>query len=139
MRTLNRTASELLVREGIRGATDITGFGLLGHAAAVARESRLTLELDAAALPLLPGVLALALRLQAGGLKANRHVFEPEVEYVGTLDAALAAVLYDPQTSGGLFLLVPELEAAALVAELAGARVVGHARPRGAKALVVRA
>ena len=48
-------------------------------------------------------------------------------------------MLYDPQTSGGLFLGVPEPEAAALVAELAGAQIVGHARPLRAKALVVRA
>jgi selenide,water dikinase len=137
MSTLNRAASEAAVRRGLRCATDITGFGLVGHALAVARESALTLEIEAAALPLLPGARELAPSFQAGGLKANRRQFEPDVEYAARLDAALAALLFDPQTSGGLLLLVPASEAAALRADLPQARRIGRARPQGPRKIVI--
>ena len=139
MSTLNRGASEAALRHGVTAATDVTGFGLLGHAAAIARESRLTLEFESSALPLLPGALDLAERFAPGGLAANRRAFEPSVLYQGGLDAALSALLYDPQTSGGLLLLVPEDEAAALLAETPGARRVGRTLPAGPKPLIVRA
>jgi selenide,water dikinase len=138
MRNLNRAASEAALRHGVTAATDVTGFGLAGHAAAVARESRLTLEITSTALPLLPGVLELALRFQAGGLKANRRAFEPQLEYESALDERLAALVFDPQTSGGLLLLVPEETVGALLAELPGARAVGRSRERGPRALVLR-
>jgi selenide,water dikinase len=139
MSALNRGASEAALRHGVTAATDVTGFGLLGHAAAIARESRLTLEFESSALPLLPGALDLAERFPPGGLAANRHAFEPSVLYLGGLDAALSALLYDPQTSGGLLLLVPEDEAAALLAEIPGARRVGRTLPAGPTPLIVRA
>jgi selenide,water dikinase len=139
METLNRDASLAALRHGVTAATDVTGFGLLGHAAAVARESRLTLQIDAAAVPLLPGALALAPRFQPGGLKANRRAFEPLVEYRGRLDAALAALLFDPQTSGGLLVLVPEAETAAFLSETVGAVLVGRVLPAGPKPLIVGA
>jgi selenide,water dikinase len=139
MCALNREASEAALAHGVTGATDVTGFGLLGHASAIARESRLTLEIDASALPVLPGALELAARFQPGGLAFNRREFEPLVEYAGRPAAALDALLYDPQTSGGLLLLVPAPEAEAVVAEVEGARVVGRARPAGPKPLIVQA
>ncbi len=137
MKTLNRDAALAALRHGVRGATDVTGFGLLGHAAGIARESRLTLEIDAAALPILPGARELAERFQAGGLRANRSVFSPLVEWRGEPGAPLSALLFDPQTSGGLLLLVPEPALSALVAELPGAAVIGRAHPRGEKPLWV--
>jgi selenide,water dikinase len=137
MSTLNRAASEAAVRRGVRCATDITGFGLVGHASLVARESGVTLEIEAAALPLLPGASELAPSFQAGGLKANRRQFEPDVEYAARLEEALAALLFDPQTSGGLLLLVAASEAAGLRADLPQARRIGRVRPRGPKRIVV--
>ena len=132
MRTLNRAASEAALRHGVTAATDVTGFGLAGHAAAVARESRLTLEIcGQRRCRSCPGVLELALRFQAGGLAANRRAFEPQLEYEGALDERLAALVFDPQTSGGLLLLVPEQTAGALLAELPGARAIGRSRERG--------
>jgi selenide,water dikinase len=139
MAELKRRASEAALAYGVTGATDITGFGFLGHAAAVARESRLTLEIEAGALPILPGALALAERFQAGGLKANRRAFEPQVEYRGTPGESLRALLYDPQTSGGLFLLVPAANVDALLADLPSARRIGRTLPPGPKPLIVRA
>ena len=138
MAALNREASEAAVRHGVTGATDVTGFGLLGHAEPLARESGLTLEIHARELPLLPDALALALAHQAGGLKANRLAFELLVEYQGDLDEARRALLYDPQTSGGLLLLVPDAETPALLDAVAGARAIGRALPAGPKPLIVR-
>jgi selenide, water dikinase len=137
MAALNRGASEVALRLGVRCATDITGFGLVGHALAVARESRLTLEIEAAALPLLPAALELAPSFQAGGLKANRRQFEVAVTYEGRLAEALKALLYDPQTSGGLLLLVPQAEAGAAAADLPLARRIGRARAPGSKPIVI--
>jgi selenide,water dikinase len=138
MSALNRAASEAALRHGVTAATDVTGFGLVGHAAAVARESRLTLEIEAAALPLLPGALDLAPRFQPAGLRANRRAFEVLVEVQGRLAEALATLLFDPQTSGGLLVLVPEAETAAFLAETEGAVRVGRALPAGPKPLIVR-
>ena len=97
----------------------------------MARESRLTLEIEARALPLLPQAEELAPSFQAGGLKANRRQFEPAVEYAGPSDEAISALLYDPQTSGGLLLLVPAGAVAALQADLPDARRIGRALPPG--------
>jgi selenide,water dikinase len=137
MSTLNRAAAEAGLRQGVTAATDITGFGLVGHAAGIARESHVTLEIVARDLPLLPRALELAPRFQPGGLKANRKEFERHVEYRRELDDALRALLYDPQTSGGLLLAVPESNAAALSGDLPGARVVGRVTPAGSRHLVV--
>jgi selenide,water dikinase len=139
MLQLNREGAEAALAHGVTAATDVTGFGLAGHAAAIARESHLTLEIELKALPLLPGALELAEQFQAAGLKANRRAFEPQVEYGGRTEEARKALLYDPQTSGGLLLLVPEAEVQALVARIEGARVVGRARSAGPRPLVVRA
>jgi selenide, water dikinase len=137
MARLNRAAGEAALRHGVSAATDITGFGLVGHASAIARQSGLTLEIRAADLPLLPHAAELAPRFPPAGLKANRRQFEPEVEYRARLGDEMKALLYDPQTSGGLFLLVPEAETAALVAELPAARVVGRAAPRADRMIVI--
>jgi selenide,water dikinase len=137
MSRLNRDAAAAALRHGVTAATDITGFGLIGHASAVARQSRLTLEIRAADLPLLPGAGELAPRFQPAGLKANRRQFEPEVEYRARPDDVMKALLYDPQTSGGLFLLVREAEAPALLAELPAARAVGRALARGDRSIVI--
>jgi selenide, water dikinase len=138
MARLNREAAEVALAHGVTAATDVTGFGLIGHASVIARQSRLTLEIELNSLPLLPGARDLALTHQAGGLKSNRAEFEPMVEYGGRAEEARRVLLYDPQTSGGLLLLVPEPETAALVAKLEGARVVGRARSTGPRLIVVR-
>jgi selenide,water dikinase len=137
MALLNRAACAAALRHGVTAATDITGFGLVGHAAAVARQSRLTLEIRAADLPLLPRARELTPHFQPAGLKANRRQFEPEVEYRAHLGDELKALLYDPQTSGGLFLLVPEAQASGLLAELPDARAVGRALARRDRQIVI--
>jgi selenide,water dikinase len=137
MATLNRAAADAALNHGARAATDITGFGLAGHAAAVARESRLTLELRIADLPLLPGALELAQHFQPGGLKANRRHFEPQVAYQSDAEEARKVLLFDPQTSGGLLLLVPAIEVDALLEALPQARVIGRALSPGERPLQI--
>ena len=131
MRALNAAAAQAARASGARAATDITGFGLVGHALEVAEQSHVRLEIDAASLPRLKGVEALAATHQAGGLLANASHFEPRVSYARTLDAVERALLYDPQTSGGLLIFVPE-------AGLAGAPRGSAGGPPGRPRLVGR-
>jgi selenide,water dikinase len=138
MRTLNRDAAAAALSHGCAAATDVTGFGLVGHASNIARESRLLLEIDLSALPLLPGARDLALTSQPGGLQANRRQFGPGVEDAADPDEALRALLYDPQTSGGLLLLAPARHAEDLAAEIPGARVIGRCLEAGAGPIRIR-
>jgi len=90
-------------------ATDITGFGLIGHAREMALASAVTLEIDSLAVPLLPGALRYAAEgAQPGGLKNNREFAGSCVHARGVIPAELEALLYDPQTSGGLLLALAE-------------------------------
>lgn len=127
MVSLNASAADAALRHGVRGGTDVTGFGLAGHAVALARESGVTLTLRGDDLPLLPGAREIAATSLSGGLRANRSTFGPHVHLDPGLDAAVATVLFDPQTSGGLLLLVPPGELDGLLAEVPGARHVGRA------------
>ena len=126
MRTLNAAAAEAAGAAGALAATDITGFGLVGHAFEVAQQSRVRLEIEASALPRLRGVEPLAPTHQAGGLIANSAHFERHVDYGRKLTEIERALLYDPQTSGGLLIFVPREGVAGLLAALPGAREVGR-------------
>jgi selenide, water dikinase len=105
MRTLNRAAAEALLalRAGsIHACTDITGFGLIGHASEMARASGVTVVLDCGRVPLFDGVLSIAGRNHSGGMESNREHFSGGVEIDRAVNADSEALLYDPQTSGGL-------------------------------------
>ncbi|WP_348263887.1 selenide, water dikinase SelD [Telmatobacter sp. DSM 110680] len=120
MTTLNGTASALAIAcSGVHAITDITGFGLMGHAREMALGSGVTLEIETAHLPLLDGALS-AVRLEAipGGLLANRDFAECLVQdSVGSqIPDDLRALLYDPQTSGGLLISVARENAPGLLA-----------------------
>jgi selenide,water dikinase len=138
MSTLSRAAAEAALRHRAAAATDVTGFGLLGHAAGIARASGVSLEIEAAALPLLPHALELAPRFQPGGLKSNRDAFGPSTDGTAALDEARRAILFDPQTSGGLLVALPAEEADGLLAELPEARRIGRVVERASSALMVR-
>jgi selenide,water dikinase len=132
MLELNRRACERMLAAGAHGCTDVTGFGLLGHARELALASGVTLEIEAGAVPLLPGALDYA-RAGAvpGGLKTNREFVSCAVEVRGNLEPELEALLYDPQTSGGLLVSAP--------AAFEGGTVIGRVVARGEKPLVVNA
>ncbi len=134
MLTLNRRACEEMVRYDVHGCTDVTGFGLIGHAREMAAASGVTLEIAAARLRFLPGALEYA-RAGAipGGLNNNRDFASCAVELDSEIASEVETLLYDPQTSGGLLISLPEADAAALEAALPEAYRIGRAVERGAK------
>jgi selenide, water dikinase len=124
MRTLNRAASEVLVARGIRAATDVTGFGLLGHALEMARASAARLVFEADALPALEGALELAAAgVETGGASHNRRFVLGSLQVARGLDERLVTLAHDPQTSGGLLAAVPRPVATAVSEDLAAAGV----------------
>lgn len=105
MGTLNKRAAEVIREIGVHACTDITGFGLVGHAMEVARASRKALLLQASSVPLFKDALAYAsLGLVPAGAHNNRSFYEPSVVYKEDITPELRDILYDPQTSGGLFI-----------------------------------
>jgi len=94
-------------RGDVHGATDITGFGLIGHAREVALASNVSLRIDSAKIPLLAGAVE---SVRAGcvpaGLKANREFAECVVEFGAKVDEITKTLLFDPQTAGGLLLSI---------------------------------
>lgn len=124
MRTLNRVASEVLAGHGIRGATDVTGFGLLGHGLEMARASGARLAFDAAALPALGGALDVARAgVETGGAGHNRRFTAPALVVSDGVAPELVALAHDPQTSGGLLAAVPPSSLDAVEAGLGAAGV----------------
>ncbi len=112
MRTLNKTAAEVIAAvEGVHACTDITGFGLAGHASEMAAASNVTIAIEADALPIIPGVLEIAAENKSGGMNTNKEHFLPGVRFLSGSETsreeeARRDVLFDPQTSGGLFISV---------------------------------
>lgn len=137
MRALNDVASRVAVEMHARCATDITGFGLLGHASHIARASGVTLVIDTAAVPLLPGARQHAeAGVRTGGAERNDAWLESLVAW-GTIDAATRALLLDPQTSGGLLVAVPPSRTAEYLARVPGAVVIGAVDRAGTLGLVL--
>ncbi len=133
MRALNRAASEALVALGdrVHAATDVTGYGLLGHAWEVAERSGVVLRLEAAALPVYPGALAAADGgVRTGGDARNRaHLAVLPVSVGAAVGDALDALAHDPQTSGGLLAAVDPAIAEQLVAADVGFVAIGEVEP----------
>jgi len=135
MAELNRAAGEVLAASGaVTALTDVTGFGLLGHAWEMAEGSGVVLRLDVARVPLLAGVEALAARdVVPGGSKANLEWVRPHVRFGPSVDPTAEVVLADAQTNGGLLAAVApdRLEAVLRLLEDRGvaAAHIGEARP----------
>ncbi len=105
---LNRVASTAMVAVGAHAATDVTGFGLLGHAHEMARASKATFLLSANAIPLLPGALQFAREGSVtGGGRSNAEFVGSHARLAAHLDTAMLSVLFDPQTAGGLLIALP--------------------------------
>ena len=124
MTMLNRAAADVLRQFGgaVHGATDVTGFGLFGHATEMARASGVTIALESARLPLLPGVTAIASRNRSRGMATNREHFGGGVD-IGDVAPDVVDACYDPQTSGGLLVSVDAGLFEAVLAELQAAGV----------------
>ena len=134
MRTLNRAAAEAMLSvDGVSACTDITGFGLIGHASEMATASKVSLVLYSSRLPLLDGAYQLVARNKTGGMKTNREYFSPSVRVESPVDPSIVDLAYDPQTSGGLLISVAGAQADRLADALerngvAAARI-GEATP----------
>ena len=140
--TLNRSASEAMREIGVSSATDITGFGLLGHAAEMARASSAALEIEAGSVPLLPEAVDHQKKGRVtGGLETNRSYVGDTLEITGQVDSHLLDLLLDPQTSGGLLIAVPEGKdepfRQALTAKKTAAARIGRVVSEGAAKIVV--
>jgi selenide,water dikinase len=122
---------------GVRCATDVTGFGLLGHGSHVARASGVTLRFTAAALPELPGARALWRDgVRTGGAERNEAFVAPLADW-SRADPGDVALALDPQTSGGLLVAVPPESVGRYLSAVAGSAVVGTVVPRGDALLVL--
>jgi selenide,water dikinase len=145
MSKLNRDASECMKRARAHSATDITGFGLLGHGREMAEASGVTLSIDADLVPLLPGARALAKRkILSGGAARNRAFLAERVTVDPRVAPDLAPLLFDSETSGGLLIALPGESAGGLIEEMrkrghAETVVIGRVLPRGARLIQVTA
>ena len=116
MSTLNREASQAAVQTGVNAITDITGFGLLGHAFEMAEASKVTLRLKAGLLPILSGVEELAaMGILPAGLYHNKKYLKGKISISSEVPEALTDLAFDPQTSGGLLISVSEDRASVLL------------------------
>ena len=136
MLTLNRRACEAMLQFDVHGCTDVTGFGLLGHAREMALASNVTLEIAVDQVRYLPGALEYARQgALPGGLHNNREFASCAVQALRELPPEIEALLYDPQTSGGLLISLPEIDAAELERSLEGAYRIGRVLSRLEKAI----
>lgn len=134
MTTLNEQASLAALAAGANAMTDVTGFGLAGHAFEMAEGSGVTLRLDLAALPVFPGIEELILgKFFTRATKSNREYVTPGLRFEREPDPVRVELLFDAQTSGGLLISVPE----ANVGKLGIGTVIGRVVARESHALVV--
>jgi selenide,water dikinase len=144
MRTLNRAASEVLqgMPPGmVHACTDVTGFGLIGHAVEIATASSVTLVVEATRVPRFEGVLPLIAQNRSGGLASNREYFGEMTETEPSVASEWLDLLFDPQTSGGLLVAVAGAAAEQMVVAFRDAGVfatrIGEVRSSEGSARVV--
>ena len=138
MTTLNAKAAEVAISSGatVHAATDITGFGLIGHMREMAAGSGVSVRINASSVPVLDGALECIRKgFIPGGLNANRDFAECLVGYEGAIPDEVKTILFDPQTAGGLLLSVAAADAPGLTQALQGAGVpaveIGEVLPNG--------
>src|SRR5450755_3191680 len=142
MSTLNRAASEAMLEVGVNAATDVTGYGFLGHLREMCAASGVGAEIESKSVPLFSRALDLALEHAPGGSRSNLNAaLAGGAHFVAHIQEALQLVLADAQTSGGLLIAVPEARVQALMdalraRDVTGAAVVGRIVP-GSKINVV--
>ena len=135
MLTPGRFAAEAMREFGVKGATDVTGFALIGHAWEMAKASQVTIELDSQAVPVLGGALELATQgMLTSGDKTNREYVGTDVEVSDSLSKETRNLLFDPQTAGGMLISVQSERSSELLTRLREnyphARVIGRVLER---------
>jgi selenide,water dikinase len=142
MLTPGKYAAEAMLAFDVKGATDVTGFALLGHAWEMACASKATIAIDSRAVPLLDGALELAAAgMLTSGDKTNREYIGNDVQIDSSVDPNLVRLLFDPQTAGGMLIAISEDKAEALLRNLRDhyprAAIIGRVSARGSHSLVV--
>lgn len=142
MLTSGRKAAEAMREFNVRGATDITGFGLLGHAWELAKGSGVTIELNATQVPLIHGAMEMARRkMLTKGDKVNRDYVGEDIHLDAGISREMASLLYDPQTAGGMLISIATDKADALLTRLkqsyADVAIIGHVKEKSLRSLVV--
>ncbi len=142
MAALNGVASRAMVKAGAHSATDVTGFGLVGHSIEMAEASGVTIEFDMAELPFIDGARELCAEgIAPGGLGTNRDFYSPRVS-IESEDRTAAELVFDPQTSGGLLVALPEESLPVFEREMAVNEArwwrIGRVRPAGQRPLSLR-
>ena len=139
MTTSAAAASKIMRELGANACTDITGFGLLGHAFEMAKASDVTLELDSAEVPLLPDVIEL---IEAGmltrGDKNNRVYVGETVLLTDRVSSSMQSALFDPQTAGGLLISIEQNAADNFIRRSPGSAIVGSVKAKGSHLIVVK-
>jgi selenide,water dikinase len=119
MAALNKKASELMQEVGVNACTDITGFGLLGHACQLAQNSQIGIKLNSGSVPTFPETKEFAkMGLRPGGLRRNSEFYGKMVKFATRVPDYIQDILFDPQTSGGLLISLASEAAELLVAKL---------------------
>lgn len=125
-------ASKVMQKIGVKGCTDVTGFGLLGHAFEMAKASGVTFEIDAENVPLLPDVIELIGQgMLTRGDKNNRAYTGDTVIFDERISKEMQSALYDPQTAGGLLISIGAEKAVKFIAEVPDARIIGRVSSKG--------
>jgi selenide,water dikinase len=143
MTALNRVASELMQKIGVNACTDITGFGLLGHAFEMAKGSKVALSISASKVPILDGIYELAKPdVVPGRSYVNQEFLTDYVKVAENVPVELPGILFDPQTSGGLLISVAESKAELLLGEMHAsgveyAAIIGEVVPEPVGKLIV--
>jgi selenide, water dikinase len=138
MLTLNRAVAEALAGLEVHGCTDVTGFSLLGHGREMALASGVTLEISASRLRFLPGAIEYSKAgAHSNGLRNNREFASSCVLMPDEIPAEIEALLYDPQTSGGLLLSLPEPDAETVLQRYSAAYPIGRVIDRAVKPVQV--
>ena len=142
MLTSGKAAAAAMREFGVKAATDVTGFALLGHAWEMARASRVTIEIDSSRVQILPGALDLAgAGLLTSGDKTNREYIGDDIEIAASVGKQMQSLLYDPQTAGGLLIAIAPEKSTELVAKLREsyphAEVIGRVVNRTAHSIIV--
>lgn len=138
MTELNKYALDAATELDIHACTDVTGFGLLGHAREMADASNVTLEIDTSRLPIMSAASEYAkMGMIPAGAYRNREFLAGRVSFRSGIEQHIEDILFDPQTSGGLLFSLPVKDAEKLVSRMDSARIVGRVMERGEKTIEV--
>ena len=143
MLTPGKAAAEAMREFEVKGATDVTGFALLGHAWELACASKVTIEIDSSRVPILPGAIELAAAgLLTSGDKTNREYIGEDIEIAERVSKEMRSLLFDPQTAGGLLISIARARADALLdrlrADYPQAEIIGSVVEGSAHSIVVK-